>query len=86
MLNPLPPFETDLLTVAVEVGAEFEVVGEANALVERGEEEGVGREERSLVLLPGLVESVGIFFGSSLVMIGRETEAELPKLALLAWW
>lgn len=84
MLIPLPPFDADLLTVTADAGAEFALVGEVKALVERGEEEGVGSEERSLVLLPGLVESVGIFFGSSLLMIGLETEAELPKLALLA--
>jgi hypothetical protein len=41
-----------------EVGRD-ELVEVEIALVEGGEEEGVGREERSLTLLPGLVESPG---------------------------
>jgi len=54
---PFPPFEAERLREE-EVGRD-ELVEVEIALVEGGEEEGVGREERSLTLLPGLVESPG---------------------------
>lgn len=77
----VPPFEAERLRDD-EVGRE-EL---ATRLVDGGEDEGVGRDERSLTLLPGLVESPGTCLGSSLVRMGRVAEPEpLPNEALLAW-
>lgn len=81
---PFPPFETDLLR------DELADEGERGfALVEfdaGGDEEGVGRDDRSLTLLPGLVESPGgACFGSSVIEIGRVDEPfPFPNEALLA--
>lgn len=78
----LPPFEAERLRGAEGVEA-------ATALVDGGEDDGVGRDERSLTLLPGLVESAGtcLCSWSPWMRIGRVAGAlPLPNEARLAWW
>jgi hypothetical protein len=83
---PFPPFEAERLRVE-EVGGGAELVETEIALVEGGEEEGVGREERSLTLLPGLVESPGTLLGSSLIKMGRvAADAEFLLACRYACW